>query len=262
MLSFGTYRLESNVAEEMVRTAYNLNMRHFDTAQLYKNDIQVTNLLESLEAMHEDDYIDLYTTRMNISMVSLTTKIHRNLIKNSDRDNRAIVNSIYGRPNIVLLHSPEKNYEIAWHQLCNIMTDHLMLLGVSNFAPEHIERLKIKPYVNQIELTPFCQARQTVEYCNRLKIKIQGHSCLAKGEMFSEQTLCSIAKKYNSSPAQVMLAWGLNKKYDMCFTTKNKTHLVQNLASCELASMISVDDYKILDGLDCGYRTHPQFKLY
>lgn len=239
MLALGTYRLDTITAVSMVETAYNAGLRNFDTAQLYKNDKEVTDWL-----MDKED-------------VFLTTKIHRNLIKNSYRDNRAIADSIYGKPNLVLLHSPEKNYEIAWKQLTESCKE--CKFGVSNFTPDHIVKLNSIPYANQIELSPYCQARKTVEYCERVGIRIQGHSTLAKGELLDESVLYNLAKKYTASVAQIMLAWGIKKKYTMCFTTKNIEHLNDDLDSIELAHRLSVDDMSVLDSLDCGYRTHPQF---
>lgn len=238
MLALGTYRLDVNTAVDMVHSAYNAGLRCFDTAQLYKNDKEVSDFLSDKD-------------------VFLTTKIHRSLIKNSDKDNRAVVKSVYGKPSLVLLHSPEKNFEIAWKQLTS--SDLECKYGVSNFTPEHIEMLEVTPYANQIELSPYCQSRKTVRYCEAKGIRIQGHSTLAKGELLDESVLYNLAKKHSATVAQVMLAWGIKKNYTMCFTTKNIDHLLEDLDSVVLASKLSADDMLLLDSLDCGYRTHPQF---
>lgn len=249
MLALGTYRISGETAVEMVQSAYNAGLRCFDTAQLYKNDKEVTDWLESKTS----------NDTTNNGCVFLTTKIHRTLIKNSDKDNRAVVNSVYGRPSLVLLHSPEKNYEIAWKQLTESTLG--CKFGVSNFTPEQIERLDVIPYANQIELSPYCQSRCTVQYCESKGIIVQGHSTLAKGELLDESVLYNIAKKYEATVAQIMLAWGLRKNYTMCFTTSDKDHLKEDLASVVISKKIMEDDMAVLDSLDCGYRTHPQFKV-
>lgn len=241
MLGFGTYRLNIDITLDMVQMAYDKGIRHFDTAQLYKNDRIVTDWLQT-----KGD-------------VFLTTKIHRNLIKNSYRDNRAIIDSIYGHPDLVLLHSPENNYEIAWLQLIHSGVD--CKFGVSNFTPEHMEVLATVPYANQIELSIFCQAKRTVHYCENKGIRVQGHSSIAKGELLDEGSLCTFAKKYDATVAQVMLAWGLKKNYTMCFTTKDTDHLDEDVNSVHLVDRITDDDMKMLDTYDCGYRTHPQFMV-
>ena len=239
MLAFGTYKLDVKIALEMIHIAYKLGIRHFDTAQLYKNDIKVTDLVRS--------FPDTF----------LTTKIHRTLIKNCHKDNRAIANSIYGKPDLVLLHSPEKNYDIAWKQL----TDTEFKCGVSNFTADQIYKLETEghslPYVNQIELSPYCQSCETVLYCERKGILIQGHSTLTKGELLDESVACSLSKKHGATTAQLLLSWGLMKNYTMCFTTRNIEHLVSDVSSVNIA--LSADDMQMLDSLDCGYRTHPQY---
>lgn len=241
MLALGTYRLDAKTAVDMVQAAYESGIRHFDTAQLYKNDKQVTDWLTS-----KDD-------------VFLTTKIHRTLIKNSDKDNRGIVESVYGKPNLVLLHSPEKNFQIAWKQLVDSGLE--CKFGVSNFTPEQIEKLETIPYANQIELSPYCQSRETVQYCKAKGIQVQGHSTLAKGELLDESVLYQIAKKYKASPAQVMLAWGIKKEYKMCFTTKQIDHLAEDIHSTVIVDKLTAGDMALLSTLECGYRTHPQFTV-
>jgi 2,5-diketo-D-gluconate reductase B len=164
---------------------------------------------------------------------------------------------VYGKPSLVLLHSPEKNFEIAWKQLTSSTLE--CKYGVSNFTQENIERLEGIPYANQIELSPYCQSRKTVSYCKEKGIRIQGHSTLAKGELLDESVLYKLAKKHTATVAQVMLAWGIKKNYTMCFTTKNIDHLREDLESVDIADKLTVDDMELLDSLDCGYRTHPQF---
>jgi 2,5-diketo-D-gluconate reductase B len=210
MLALGTYRLKPDVAADMVQKAIGLGVKCIDTAQLYGN---------------ERDMMDVVSKFPN---VSLTTKIHRKLIKGSDRDNRAIENSIYGRPNIVLLHSPEKNFEIAWEQLKRVETKDISI-GVSNFNVEQIKRLSTVPKVNQLELSPYNQSRETVAWCEEKGIGIQSHSSLTKGELIDETTVGAIAKKHSVDPAQVFLAWGLKKRYTVCFTTSDETHLAENM---------------------------------
>lgn len=85
-----------SVASTMARKAILSGIRKIDTAQLYMNEFEVYQVVK--------DYPE----------VSITTKIHHKLIKQADRDNRVIENLVQISANEVLLHSPEKNFEIAW----------------------------------------------------------------------------------------------------------------------------------------------------
>lgn len=50
-------------------------------------------------------------------------------------------------------------------------------IGVSNFGIGHLEELlkvaKVTPAVNQIELSPFLQRKELVDYCNRRGIALE-----------------------------------------------------------------------------------------
>jgi len=72
-------------------------------------------------------------------------------------------------------------------------------LGVSNFGVTHLEALvKLgldKPSVNQIELHPWQQKKDIVNYCREHDITVMGYSPMAKGEKLQDKTVGEIAKK-------------------------------------------------------------------
>lgn len=53
----------------------------------------------------------------------------------------------------------------------------LTSIGVSNFGVGHLKKLlktaRVKPAVNQIELTPFLQLRKLVDYCRSEGIALE-----------------------------------------------------------------------------------------
>jgi methylglyoxal/glyoxal reductase len=72
-------------------------------------------------------------------------------------------------------------------------------LGVSNFGIAHLEALvKLgldKPSVNQIELHPWQQKKEIVEYCFQHDITVMGYSPLAKGQKVQDRTIVNMANK-------------------------------------------------------------------
>ncbi len=236
-ITFGTYRLPVNVAGKMVRIAYDNGVRSFDTAQLYGNECVFSDL----------------------DSIYLTTKIHRKSIINSTYDSNSIKTSLKSSfekctPDCVLLHSPEEGYVEAWKQLESLKEEFGINTGVSNFSILNLKALKSKPSINQIEITPFNQCRELVEYCEREDIKVSAHSSLTKGEKFKS------LEKFPGLPSQLLLGWSLEKKYNPIFRTSSEEHLLENLQVLKEENRKQLI-LKNLDSLEERFQTHPQYIL-
>lgn len=72
-------------------------------------------------------------------------------------------------------------------------------VGVSNFNVQHLDGLRKSglpmPSVNQIELHPWLQPREIIDYCNKHEISIMGYSPLVKSQMLDDKHICDLAKK-------------------------------------------------------------------
>lgn len=250
--TFGTYRLSSAECLVMVKRAYALGIRSFDTAQLYRTEEPVN------QALSQVGYTDVH----------ITTKIHRTDIKAAAKDPQAIAKSVEKslkvvQPRCILLHSPEVGYVEAWRQLSKVQEDRMTIesVGVSNFGIEHLEELRKAglptPEFNQIEITPYNRCVELVQYCNQHGIQITSHSCLTKGKKFQEPIVLELCSKYQCRPAQIFLAWYHAKCIPAIFRTSNLDHLEDNLIEIQLMK----EDIERLDELDEGYLTHPQYEF-
>ena len=65
------------------------------------------------------------------------------------------------------------------------------------------------PAVNQIELTPFLQRRDTVALCRELGIVVEAYSPLTRGKRLGHPVVRAVAEQVKRSPAQVLLRWGV-----------------------------------------------------
>ncbi len=88
-------------------------------------------------------------------------------------------------------------------------------IGVSNFEPEHLERLaaecEVVPAVNQIELHPYFQNEDVRRYGEAHGIATQAWSPIAQGEVLDDPAISEIAERLGRSPAQVVLRWHLQR---------------------------------------------------
>lgn len=269
---FGTYRLNGSTYD-MVSAALKNGYRHFDTATLYRNEKSVGKAI--------NDYISDNDCKIDREDLFVTTKIpkwgiEKNLIEQCFLESMDSLN--IGYIDLLLLHCPidvdidnkGNRIESSWkkmEELYEKFGGKIRNIGVSNYKIEHLERVlrvcKIRPYVNQIEVTPFLTRTSLVEYCEMQKIQIVSHSTLTKGEKLDNEALKEISAKYGKTPAQILLKWARQKNFIVIPRTKNCDHLVENIAGFTNVDInisdISDLDMKALDGLNETYSTHPKY---
>ncbi len=108
----------------------------------------------------------------------------------------------------------------------------------------------------QIELSPFLKRPKVIKYMNNNNIIISAHSSLAKGEKFNDPILLKIANKYNKSPAQIMLKWGLQNNFRIIPRSSKKEHILEDI---NLNFIIYENDMQELNDIDTIHITHPQY---
>jgi len=117
---------------------------------------------------------------------------------------------------LYLIHWPnplEDHYVEAWTALIDARNRGLVrYIGVSNFLPEHIERLRTEtgelPAVNQIELHPYFPQVDQVAYHKQNGIITESWSPLGRGsDLLANPIIGEIAKAHGVTPARVVLAW-------------------------------------------------------
>jgi diketogulonate reductase-like aldo/keto reductase len=90
-------------------------------------------------------------------------------------------------------------------------------IGVSNWAPRHIEELmaypevEVLPAVNQVECHPWNQQKEIYEYCKKKGIVMVAYSPLTQGRRLGDDVIKGIAEKHGKSAAQVVLRWILQR---------------------------------------------------
>lgn len=68
-------------------------------------------------------------------------------------------------------------------------------IGVSNFGVRHMEELRAAnlptPAINQVEIHPWCQQSEIVNYCKKNGITVQAYCPLVRGAKMKDPTLVS-----------------------------------------------------------------------
>ena len=244
----GTYQLDQETTYRIVLAGLNLGYRHIDTAFLYRNEAAVGHAIKDSRVPREEIWI---TTKIWVTAI----KKGPNAMQRSIEKSLARLQTSY--LDLVLLHSPTDNVEQDWQNLVDIHKYvRVRHIGVSNYNTEQLKSIlavnDTKPYCNQIELSPFLQRRDLVDFCRLYKIVVVAHSSLTKGNKFDHPLLLQLSQKYACSVAVILLSWARAKKFKVIPRTSSEEHLRDNLIRVKL----STEDMQLLDGLEEGYSTH------
>ncbi|RSK38389.1 aldo/keto reductase, partial [Hymenobacter perfusus] len=106
----------------------------------------------------------------------------------------------------------------AWRAMEELYKEgRIKAIGVSNFQPDRLIDLiihnEVVPAVNQVETHPFHQqiAEQQFMVDNKVQIEAWGPFAEGKNDLFHNELLASIGRKYAKSIAQVVLRWAIQR---------------------------------------------------
>lgn len=252
MLGLGTWQVDDAATlHEAVKTALDAGYIHIDTAAAYQNEQFIGESLKKLSVNREDLFV--------------TTKLwNRHQVQGYDATVAALKESLQRLQmdyvDLYLIHWPVPSkdmYSEAWKALIKLKEEGLTRsIGVSNFHPHHIDRIindtKVVPAVNQVELHPWLNQKSLVEYCQAKKIQVEAYSPLMRGKITEVDLLSEIAKRYDKTPAQVVLRWNLQRGI---VTIPKSVHAHRIIENSKLFDFeLSMDDMNAITDLNRDHR--------
>ncbi len=204
ILGFGVFQVNDlKVCEQSVLDALQTGYRSIDTAASYMNEQAVGNAINRSGIAREELFV---TTKLWVSDTG-----YENTLKAFDRSlNKLQLNYL----DLYLIHQPYGDVFGSWRAMQELYQQgKIRAIGVSNFQPDRIVDLiansGFTPAINQIETHPFNQQIETQHFLleNNVQIESWGPFAEGKNNLFSNELLKSIGKKYNKSVAQVVLRW-------------------------------------------------------
>ena len=203
-LGFGVFEVAPEDTTDAVLQALDTGYRLIDTAAMYGNEAQVAEGLER--------------SGLDRSEVFLTTKVW-NDDHGRDRTLRAFEGSLqqlgFDWIDLYLIHWPapaQDRYVETWQAMCELRAEgRARSIGVSNFLPEHIERIidatGVAPAVNQVELHPRLAQRDLRAFHRDRRIVTEAWSPLGRGALLDDPVVGEVAEQTGRTPAQVLLRW-------------------------------------------------------
>lgn len=259
-LGFGVFKVDPDETERLVSEAFAAGYRHIDTAAVYGNEEGVGRAIAASGLAREELFITTKLWNDDQGTDSAVAAANRSL-------------DLLGLDHVdlYLIHWPNPaadRYVESWRALESIRdAGRARSIGVSNFLIEHLERLLAEtetvPAVNQIEIHPAFQQRETVEFGRRHGIATEAWGPLGQGKypLFEEPALVAAADAHGVSPAQIVLRWHLAVGHIVFPKSSTPERIRQNI---DLFSFeLSVDEVESISALDRGLRVgrHPNDEI-
>jgi diketogulonate reductase-like aldo/keto reductase len=243
-LGLGVYQSPpGEITLRAVKYALKIGYRQIDTAELYGNEKDVGRALRESGIRREDVFI--------------TTKVW-NSHQGYDSTLYACEGSL-GRlglsyVDLYLIHWPVQGLgDETWRAMIKLLHQgKARAIGVSNYSirelNELLEKSDIVPAVNQVEFHPFLYQEELLRFCKNNNIQLEAYSPLTRGKRLNHPNILELAKKYDKTPAQVLIRWSL--QHDIIVIPKS-IHEARNKENSQVFDFqLEPNDMKLLNSLN------------
>lgn len=251
LIGFGTLVQAGKDDPDIYRTAalsaLEVGYRTLDTALRYENEVQVGQAIAQTDVLRED--------------ITVTTKIPGRFHGYHEAKTsiiRSLIDLNLPYVDVALIHWPlprQHKYVDTWRALIEMRDAGLIrTIGVSNFLPEHIQRLAAEtgemPAINQVEMHPYFNQAELRAFHAERGIVTQAWSPLGRTtDMIEDPVLVKVAEEHSSTPVEVVLAWHV---YHGSMPLPASSNTERQRANLLFDVELDDDDIAAIDGLERG----------
>jgi alcohol dehydrogenase (NADP+) len=282
LLGLGTWKSQPGEVYEAVREALRVGYRHIDCAAAYGNESEIGSALR-------DGMRDGGIRREELWITSKLWNTAHGRDKVGPALSKTLADLGLDYLDLYLIHwpvplrptegrasKPADFYTLAevplhdtWAGMEGVVRDgKARHIGVSNFSSKKLAdvlaRATIRPEVDQVESHPLLQQPDLLRFCAAEGIHVTAYSPLGSSDrpafaraadapvLLDNPVIHAIAAAHGYTPAQVLIAWHLQRGISTLPKSVKPARLRENLAAAELE--LTPADMERIASLDRGYR--------
>jgi aldehyde reductase len=250
-LGFGTLIPDPAITISATRDALAAGFRHFDCAERYRNEREVGTALQAGLAAGGIGREEIFVTtklwnsnhrpervepaflasleRLGLKYLDLYL-IHTPFAfqPGEDQDPRDQNGNVIYDQGITLLDTWKAMETLVDHGKCRAIG--LSDIGLDELKPLY-ESARIKPAVVQVESHPYLPETELLEFCNAHGIVLLAFAPLGHGMkpgLLEDPVITAIAGRVNKTPAQVLLAWAVQRGTALLTTPRSADRAREN----------------------------------
>jgi alcohol dehydrogenase (NADP+) len=275
-IGIGTWKSNPEELYYAIYHAIKVGYRHIDCAWIYGNEPIVG---DAISAAIKDGLV----TREELFITGKLWNNAHEADKVEAACNESLKNLQLDYLDLYLIHWPVASKELksefialeemplenTWKGMEKLVTNGLVKsIGTSNFSIAKLQSIlkvsDIKPAMNQVEVHPFLQQDELIDFCKSQDIMVTAYAPLGSFDrpdimkmkdepiLIKNPLVLDIAKKHNITPAGVLLAWGLSR--GICLIPKSTTpsRIEENLTAINIT--LDQKDIEKIQSLNLDYR--------
>jgi len=246
ILGLGVFQMNAEECERSVSDAIQAGYRLFDTASAYGNEEAVGKAVKRSGVPREQLFV---TTKLWVRDATYE--------KTKPAFDRSMTLLGLDYLDLYLIHQPYNDVYGAWRAMQELHREgRIKAIGVSNFHPDRVMDLiahnEVKPAVNQIETNPFYQQTSAQTFLQEQRVQMESWAPFAEGRnnLFQNEALLAIGKKYGKSVAQVVVRWLTQRGVVAIPKSVRKERIVENFSVFDF--QLSPEDLAEIAKLDTG----------
>jgi diketogulonate reductase-like aldo/keto reductase len=273
-VGFGTLIPDPVVTRQATQTALEVGFRHFDCAERYRNEEAVGDAMQAVfraGAVRRDDVFvttKLWNTNHRPDRVKPAFDASRRRLQVDTVDCYLIHTPFAFQPGDEqdprdargqVIYDAGLTLVETWHALERLVDDgHCKAIGLSDVSLEKLQEIvaaaRIKPAVVQVEAHPYLPEWELLDYCREQGIVLLAFAALGHSldpNLLADPVITGIAKRVGKTPAQVALAWAVQRGTAFLTTSKTPSRIQENF---EISSLPEDAMREIRDGIATSVR--------
>jgi diketogulonate reductase-like aldo/keto reductase len=276
-LGFGTLIPDPIATKDATKAALEVGFRQFDCAERYRNEEHVGEAMRGVfregKVRREDVFVGtkLWNNNHRPERVKPAFEASLKRLQLDYVDLYSIHTPFAFKPgdeqdprdkNGNVIYDEATTLTNTWKALESLVDEgRCKAIGLSDVnlgrLKEVFESARIKPAVLQVESHPYLPEWELLDYCKRNGIVMQAFAALGHGiepRLLDDPVITRIAKRVHKPPAQVLLAWAVQRGTALLTTATNARYIAENF---DISTLPDDAIKEISEGITTRVRLNP-----